>query len=69
MGKSKEQFLHLRQSRKEQRRYSVQDVINAEINLEPLVCVHCGSHEVTYHQYIGDAHCSECGEWQLESTE
>ena len=45
---------------------SVQDVINAEINLEPLACVHCGSHEVTYHQYIGDAHCSECGEWQTE---
>ena len=35
MGKSKDQFLHLRQSRKEQRHYSVQDVINAEINLEP----------------------------------
>ena len=46
--------------------HSVQDVINAEINLEPLVCVHCGSHEVTYHQYIGDASCDECGEWQTE---
>jgi len=46
--------------------YSVQDVINAEINLEPIECVHCGSLEVTFHQYIGDAHCSECGEWQTE---
>lgn len=66
MGKSKEQFLHLRQSRKEQRLYSVHDVINAQINLEPLTCLSCGSTEVTYHQYVGDAHCSDCGEWQLE---
>ena len=29
-------------------------------------CVFCGSHEVTYHQYIGDSYCSECGEWQSE---
>ena len=64
MGKSKDQFLHLRQSRKEQRHYSVQDVINAEINLEPLECVNCSSTEVTYHQYVGDAYCSDCGIWQ-----
>lgn len=64
MGKSKDQFLHLRQSRKEQRHYSVQDVINAEINLEPLECVNCSSTEVTYHQYVGDAYCSDCGVWQ-----
>tara|TARA_Y100001938_G_scaffold69677_1_gene96627 strand:- start:223 stop:333 length:111 start_codon:yes stop_codon:yes gene_type:complete len=27
-------------------------------------CVHCGSEWVVYHQYIGDAVCEECGEWQ-----
>ena len=46
--------------------YDVQDVINAEYNLEPLKCRFCGSLEVTYNLYIGDAHCAECGEWQLE---
>ena len=29
-------------------------------------CDFCGSHEVTYHQYIGDSYCSDCGEWQSE---
>ena len=46
--------------------YGVQDVIDAECNLEPLKCRHCGSLEVTYNQYIGDAHCAYCGKWQLE---
>lgn len=46
--------------------YDVQDVINAEFNLEPLVCRNCGSTEVIYHQYINDACCQMCGEWQLE---
>ena len=27
-------------------------------------CVYCESSEVTYHQYIGDGYCSDCGEWQ-----
>ena len=45
--------------------YDVQDVINAEINLEPLKCRFCGSLEVSFFQYIGDASCAECGEWQL----
>ena len=47
--------------------YDVQDVINAECNVEPLECRYCGSLEVVYHQYIGDASCEECGEWQLEN--
>lgn len=46
--------------------YTVHDILNAEINLEPLICLACGSHEVTFHQYIGDAYCANCGKWQLE---
>jgi hypothetical protein len=46
--------------------YDVQDVINAECTLTPFRCRFCGSHEVVYHQYIGDASCQECGFWQLE---
>ncbi len=67
MGKSKDQFLHLRESRKAQRRYDVQDVINSEITLQPLDCRKCGSQEVTFHQYVGDAYCSDCGVWQLDN--
>ena len=43
--------------------YSEEQIMET-INKES--CVHCGSHEVTYHQYIGDSYCSECGEWQTE---
>ena len=46
--------------------YNVYDVIDAEITLEPMYCLKCKSNEVTYYQYIGDAHCGNCGEWQLE---
>jgi len=46
--------------------YTVYDVIIAECNLEPIVCLNCGSEEVTYHQYIGDAYCANCGKWQLD---
>ena len=46
--------------------YDIHDVIRAEYTLEPLICIHCGSSEVTYHPGIGDAHCPECGRWQLE---
>lgn len=49
--------------------YTVEDVIAAEYTLEPLCCKHCGSREVTYHQYIGDAYCADCGRWQLEIEE
>ena len=49
--------------------YTVHDVIAAECNLEPMVCLYCGSNEVTYHQYIGDASCGDCGKWQLNPEE
>ena len=32
-----------------------------------LHCVYCESSEVTYHQYIGDGYCSDCGEWQTNN--
>jgi len=50
----------------EQRKYFINDVINAGYNLEPLTCLNCNSQEVTFNQYIGDAYCSECGTWQIE---
>jgi hypothetical protein len=45
-------------------KYTTQDVINARVNLEPIKCYFCKSLEVTFYQYVGDAHCVECGEWQ-----
>ena len=50
----------------EQRKYFINDVINSGYNIEPLTCLNCNSQEVTFHQYIGDAYCSECGTWQDE---
>lgn len=47
--------------------YDVQDVIDAEYTLEPLACRLCGSLEVVFLQYVGDAVCQECGEWQLDN--
>ena len=44
-----------------------QDVINSELNLIPLHCYYCGSKEVTFLQYVGDAHCSTCGKWQTQN--
>ena len=48
--------------------YTVYDVINAECTLEPMVCLFCGSHEVTFYQYVADAHCEVCGKWQIEEA-
>jgi len=48
--------------------YTVEDVINAECNLEPIQCKYCGSLEVVFLQYVGDASCQECGEWQLDES-
>ncbi len=46
--------------------YDVQDVIDAEITLEPMKCRHCGTiGEVTFNQKIADAYCAVCGKWQL----
>ena len=46
--------------------YDIQDVLNAGCTLEPLVCRNCGSTEVTFSQYVGDAQCANCGRWQLD---
>lgn len=46
-------------------KFDVQDVIDAECNLEPIECRYCESIEVTFHQYIGDGYCENCGKWQL----
>lgn len=51
------------------KKYTVHDVIDAECTLEPMVCLFCGSTEVTYLQYVGDAQCGECGKWQIEDQE
>lgn len=47
-------------------KYYLEDIIESECNLEPLHCKECDSDEVMYHQYIGDAHCENCGQWQSE---
>src|SRR5437899_2528932 len=44
--------------------YTVADVQAAHITLEPLICIFCGSQEITYLQYIGDGQCARCGKWQ-----
>ena len=46
--------------------YDIQDVIDAECNLEPIKCRNCESLEVIFDQYTNDAICPICGEWQLE---
>lgn len=44
---------------------TVSDTIAAEIDLEPLTCIHCKkTGNVTFMQSVGDAHCADCGEWQ-----
>ena len=48
---------------------TVHDVIRAECMLEPIQCLHCESLEVVFNQRIGDGHCQECGEWQLEISQ
>ena len=49
------------------RKYFIKDVIEKGHNLEPLHCKYCDSEWVVFHQYVGDAVCEECGEWQLEN--
>jgi len=47
--------------------YTVYDIIKNEVNMEPLMCIHCKQvGEVTYHDYMGDAYCELCGKWQLD---
>jgi hypothetical protein len=49
--------------------YTVADVHAAHITLEPLICIFCGSQEVTYLQYIRDGQCATCGRWQTDESE
>ena len=51
-----------------EKEYNVYDVLEAEFTLEPLVCLFCGSREVVFEQYVGDAYCQGCGKWQIESA-
>jgi hypothetical protein len=47
--------------------YTIYDIIRNEINMEPLICIHCKQvGEVTYYDYMGDAYCELCGKWQLD---
>jgi len=46
--------------------YTIDDILNAECTLEPMVCKYCGSNEVVFLQYVGDATCQSCGKWQSE---
>ena len=50
---------------KPKKEYQVEEILQAGYNLEPIVCQFCGSHEVVFDQYIGDAYCEACGRWQL----
>lgn len=67
MSKAK-QFTHNLKKAKRQaaaeRKYYIEDIFNAGINLEPLHCKFCDSKEVVFNQYINDASCQSCGEWQ-----
>ena len=51
------------------KKYTVKDIQECGYTLEPLYCIYCGSQEVTYHQYIGDGCCEECGDWQSDETQ
>jgi hypothetical protein len=46
--------------------YTVQDILNAECMLEPIICVHCDHiGEVTFLHHVGDGQCGMCGKWQM----
>jgi ribosomal protein S27E len=59
----------IKKKKMKEKTYDVQDVVNAEYNLEPLKCRWCGSKEVTYDQGVGDAYCASCGDWQSNPEE
>lgn len=50
--------------------FTIHDILQAEINLAPLICLHCNEiGEVTYHPEVQDAYCEMCGNWQLDKKE
>ena len=52
----------------EEQFYDINDVIEAEITLEPMKCCHCNViGETSYYDYAGDAYCAICGFWQLDN--
>lgn len=51
------------------KKFTVEDVKKAGHTLTPLVCIHCGSNEVVFMQYVGDGKCQSCGEWQTAEEE
>jgi len=50
--------------------FTIENIKQVGYNLEPLTsCIFCNEvGEVTYHQYVGDAFCSNCGKWQEEEV-
>ena len=50
--------------KEDKQEYTVDDMRKVGYTLSPLVCIHCGSHEITYLQYLDYATCDECGEEQ-----
>ena len=51
----------------DEKSFDVQDVIDAEITLEPIKCRHCDTiGETTYYNSMKDAYCAVCGRWQLQ---
>ena len=39
------------------------------LDYEEAECVYCDEHAVIRHQYVGDARCESCGEWQEEDQD
>ena len=52
-------------NRKENNYHTIFDVIEAQCTLEPIVCVHCGSTEVTFNQQLVNGQCADCGKDQI----
>lgn len=67
MHRIEKNILHHAKQRKEQRKLFTKDLLNAQFNLDPVHCYYCDSTEITFLQYIGDAHCSNCGRWQNDN--
>ena len=47
--------------------YDVQEIIDNECLYEPIKCRFCDSLEVDFIQYMRDAYCNMCGEWQRDA--